>query len=1054
MKHLLRVIVLCAVFSFGGAVRAGHPPDLLFELKAPFALAPSNYVNFMERFGSADHAFYVGLCDPKTDWPYVLPGPLDDWAGSHAFAHHGDEWDEMNTLPIGFVIDKTSSLGRCDLTVKFAAVSPMNTPRLRVTVNGKIFEYQLSADGVTNALKGDLTGATTQAITVPFDALLLQPGYNEIALRSTSGSWCIFDSISLEVPPGFELAPSRPTVIRAVSGAPYAVSGNAATPATLRIEVFHKGAPGKLLVQPANAPSQEVLLQPGLQTLEVPTCQCSTGPTRLSVNGQVLFDRYVYLPAGPPVTPADYVDIFLGTGHSRWMFAPGPWMPFSMVKLSPDNQVESWCAGYEYSHEYIDCFSHLHEWTMAGLGMMPMAGPLRTHPGLDGSGYSSRIDKTGEQAGIGYYSVFLKDNAVQVDLTATTRAGLQRYTFASSGEAHVAIPFLLPNEYEMRVLSATVHRVSRKEIEGAIQTELPRVYDCDQRFDLHFVAQFSRSFDSMGGWQYPGGSNTTIMPGATRPAGETEPELFQNAKNLSMAGDCGAFVNFAIKPGDRVEVRTGISLVSVDNARRNLKEEVARPFGWDFGAVEQNQQRVWNDLFDRIEIETPDAREKTRFYSHLYRAFSGRNEFSDVNGQWLDAENRVQKVKDPRNPMLSSDAIWNTFWSLNPLMNLIAPEWSERWTKSELEMFDTCGWLSKGPTGLKYISVMVAEHEIPLMVAAWQGGLTNLDGEKILAAAVKMQTTLPQKIGTGRAGNENLKGYVKYNYVPSDGPDKGRVSNTYEYAYDDWCVAQLALALGHNDIAEKFLRRSRNWTNVFDPRTGFARPRKANGDWVKPFDPIRTRGFTEANAYQYTWFVPQDVPGLVTAMGRDRFIDRLNSAFERMEPLRFAAVTGHNGDYPINQNNETDMHAPWLFNWAGQPWLTQKWTRAVLDLYYGFNPADAYLGDDDQGQMAAWFVLTALGLYQTDGGCRVDPIYELSSPLYPKSVIHLSNGRTFTIEASDESPSNRYIQSATLNGAPFNQWWIRRADVLKGGTLVFELGSEPNKSWAAGCPLP
>jgi predicted alpha-1,2-mannosidase len=320
-----------------------------------------------------------------------------------------------------------------------------------------------------------------------------------------------------------------------------------------------------------------------------------------------------------------------------------------------------------------------------------------------------------------------------------------------------------------------------------------------------------------------------------------------------------------------------------------------------------------------------------------------------------------------------------------------------------------------------------------------------------------MQTSLPRRYPDGaRVGNEDLAGYLKYDYVPADGPDKGRTSCTLEYAYDDWCVGQLALALGHPDLAKQFLQRSQNWRNIFDPGTGFVRPRQADGKWVEPFDPYGAPGFVEGNAWQYTWFVPQDVPGLVRAMGPERFVSRLNEAFEIMAPTRFNAI-GYGKEHPINQGNEPDMQAPWLFNWAGQPWLSQKWTRAVLDSYYGYNPADAYLGDEDQGQMGAWFVLSALGLYQTDGGCRVDPIFEIGSPLYPKITLHFPaayGGKDFVIEARGATRENRYIQSASFNGRPWNQWWIRRRDVVAGGRLVLELGPAPNPGWAKGCPLP
>jgi predicted alpha-1,2-mannosidase len=1033
-----------------------------------FALAHGQYTNFIATFGSPDHAFYVGISNPQIEWPCILPGPFDRWAGSFYNSRNGNEWDQMNTLPIGFVLGQAPTSGQCLFTIAFCDANSQHPPRLRITINGVNFERDLLAGGSDKSLEGDFSMARPQTAQVSFPATLLKKGYNEIALRSIEGSWCLFDALQLDAPPGMTLAPTAQTVIRSITAPPYAVSHDGKERATVRVEAYCAGVEHNVNVQVGDAPAQTVELQSGLQALEIPApASKDLTRVRVSADGQLLGETDLDLRVSPPVTPSDYVDVFMGTAHSRWMIAPGPWMPFGMVKISPDNQPESWCSGYDYTHEYIDCFSHIHEWTMAGLGMMPTVGPLRTHPGLDGTGYSSRFDKSTEHGGIGFYDVFLKDSGIKVELTATTRASLQRYTFPASDEARVMIPFLVPNEYRTHVLSARVRRTGENEIEGSIQTDVPGPYGCDQNYTLHFVSQFDRRFEALSGWENQPGANVMIKPGRTwSEQGVNDwpgPKLFSNARELSMSGDCGAFVTFKTAEGEAIEVRTGISLVSIDNARENLKEELSRPCGWNFAAVVQNQRKAWNELFDRVEVETPNAREKTRFYSNIYRAFSGRNIWSDVNGQWVDPNGRVQKLRHPENVMLGCDALWTTFWNLNPLMNLMAPDWSGRWTKSELQLYEKCGWLAKGPAGLKYISVMVAEHEIPLMAAAYQAGISGLDPEEILAAAVKMQTSMPRSTpGGGKVGNENLAGYLKYGYVPVDGPLKGHPSNTFEYAYDDWTVAQLALALGHKELAMKFFERSQNWHNSFDIDTGFARPRRSDGEWRTPFSPMGEASgptdFTEANAWQYTWFVPQDVPGLIEAMGHDRFVNRLNGAFESMARARFNATTGINQDYQINQGNETCMHVSWLFNWAREPWLTEKWTHDILEAYYGYHPADAYLGDEDQGQMASWFVMCAMGLYQTDGGCRTDPIYELASPLYSKITIHLSrkyySGKTFTIEARNVSPENIYIQSATLNGQPLNQWWIRQRDVIKGGNLALTLGPEPNKDWAKDCPLP
>ncbi len=1074
-KTLLPVLLALAVcFSINAFSRVRAADNqCLWQIGTPdtndseFALARGDYAVFLQQFGRPDHAFYVGLSRPQTDWPCVLPGTVDGWAGNSLNARNGNEWDQMNTLPIGFVLYRLSTNGQCVFTINFCDASPRNPPRLRVTINGVIFERDLLPGGSAKSLRGNLTGAKPQAIRIEFPASLLKPGYNEIALRTTRGSWCLFDALRLETPDGFKLAPVTRTVIRSVAAAPYAVSSSKEAPATIRVEVFRKDSAGQLNVKIGGGKTRNVTLEAGLQTLEIPAPASRAGemtPIRFSADGELLYETSLALAASPPATPADYVDVFLGTEHSRWMIAPGPWMPFSMVKISPDNQPQSWCAGYQYSHEYIDCFSHIHEWTMAGLGMMPTVGPLRTHAGLDETGYSSRIDKASEHGGIGFYEVRLQDSGIKVELTATTRASLQRYTFPASDAARVLFPFLLPNEYEMHVLAASVRRAGSNEIEGDIRTDIPHIAlgIAIRATSTTFCILCPSSTVPLKPWAAGKIWAAPVSPSRwarARPAEEMNGwqggAVMTNRQELALSGDCGAFVTFKTSAGEKVEVRTGISLVNVEDARQNLEQELAKPFGWDFAAVVKSQRGAWNDIFDRVEIETPNAREKTRFYTNLYRALSGRNTWSDVNGDWVDPEGRVQQLADPDNVMLGCDALWTTFWNLNQVMNLLAPEWSARWVKSELQLYDKCGWLAKGPAGLQYLSIMVAEHEIPLVVAACQAGITGLDPERILAAAVKMQTSLPQNTpGGGRVGNEDLEAYLKYGYVPADGPLQGRASDTEEYSYDDWTVGQLALALGRKDVAETFLKRSQNWRNAFDETTGFARPRKENGEWVTPFDPYRTPGFTEGNAWQYTWFVPQDVPGLVKAMGRDRFISRLNEGFEQSAPVRF-----NGGSHAaVDQGNQPTMEVSWLFNWAGAPWLSQKWTRAILDAYYGYNPADAYLGDEDQGQMSAWFVMSAMGLFQTDGGCRVDPIYEIGSPLYPKITIRLSEryygGKTLVIEAHNASPANCYLQSATLNGKPLNRWWVRQSDLIKGGRLVLKLGSTPNKNWANGCPLP
>jgi predicted alpha-1,2-mannosidase len=291
-----------------------------------------------------------------------------------------------------------------------------------------------------------------------------------------------------------------------------------------------------------------------------------------------------------------------------------------------------------------------------------------------------------------------------------------------------------------------------------------------------------------------------------------------------------------------------------------------------------------------------------------------------------------------------------------------------------------------------------------------------------------------------------LPPYQKYGYIPAG---KGEVSNTLEYAYDDWALSQMAQTLGKHDDADYFMRRSENWRNIFDTVSGFIRPKNEAGAWIEPFDPYHTPGFVEGNAFNYTWFVPQNPHGLIEAMGRERFIARLDEAMEKSSRANFNAAGDDFSNYPINHGNETSMEVTALFNWAGAPWLTQKWVRAIQEQYYGVTPYDAYPGDEDLGQMSGWFVMSALGLFQLDGGCSQNPVYELTSPRYPKAVIRLDGkygrGQTFVIEAKNASKENKYIQKVELNGQPVNDFRIPQSEVLKGGHLTVEMGASPPK---------
>ena len=734
-------------------------------------------------------------------------------------------------------------------------------------------------------------------------------------------------------------------------------------------------------------------------------------------------------------TPADYVDTSMGVGHSRWMIAPGPWMPFSMVKLSPDNQNTCWQSGYQHTLETIGCMSHLHEWTMAGLGMMPTNGPLQTQVGDQlhpDEGYRSRIDKRSEQTPLGYYCVRLTDTDILLEATATTRCSLQRYTFPSDRDGRVMIDLQIPSEYNYQLRDVEMRQVSSTRIEGYSHQLTPNVWsnDADQDYTLHFVIEFDRPILRSGYW-----ANQQVFHGD-----------HLQGRDLQ---DAGFYVEFDTKAHPVVQVRTGISMVSVENAALNLETEVSRPCAWDFNKVVKLQRQAWNDLLGRVEIETPLLREKVRFYTNLYRSMC-RNCFSDVNGDWMAPDGRVRRFQDPAHEMaLGCDAFWNTFWNLNQVWNLITPEWSSRWVHSQLALYDACGWLAKGPAGMKYIPVMVGEHEIPQMVSAWQMGIRDFDGQKVLQAMIHQQTTPATRVPGGFAGNRDLLPYLRYHYVPYQ---LGRFSNSLEYSFDDWTVGQMARSLGDEATYRHFDERGAWWRNAINPANGYAHMRDTLGGWMPDFDPFRSGAndqYVEANAWQISYFVPQDVPGLVSVMGADAFVDRLDEGFRTSDVVRYNAPNEIYENYPVVQGNQQSMHFAFLFNWAGRPDLTQRWTRSILDRYYGYGKANAYLGDEDQGQMSAWFVMASMGLFQTDGGCRTEPIYEIASPLFPRVTIHLGGrygrGKDFVIEAHHTSAKNKYVRSATLNGRPLSTFHFPASELLQGGKLVLEMDSVPRR---------
>ncbi len=751
--------------------------------------------------------------------------------------------------------------------------------------------------------------------------------------------------------------------------------------------------------------------------------------------------------------PVDYVDPMIGTTEVRWMQYPGPSMPFSMVKLSPDNKEDGTHAGYNYATDNIAGFSHIHSWAMAGLLTMPVRGPLQTQPGRinqPDSGYRSRFDHASESASIGYYSVFLKDYGIKAELTSTNRTGFQRYTFPASNSSRILFDLKIPTEYPYEVDWASIKKVNDYEIEGFCKQQMFNWFaSLSNDYTIYFVAKLDKPMKSFGTWV-----NADIDSIASYNWGH---------------GDVGAFLNFNTKEGEVIQLKTAISFVSIEQARKNLQVE-SEPFGWDFNAVRQNARTEWAKILNRIEVEGGTEDERRKFYTNFYRAYCSRTTFSDVDGQYVDMCEQVQQVKDPSSPMLGSDAFWGAQWNLNQLWSLITPKHSNDWIRSFIEMSDKGGWLPNGPIGLEYCDIMVGNHEITLMNSAFQKGIRNFDVEKAYAAMKKLQTEqgIAHPCG-GLAGNRQLDIYKTLGYVPDGSnwsrfkvfgtPYEGPSSNTIDYAFDDWNVAQMAKALGKNEEYNYFIKRAYNYKNIFDSTIRYFRRKDKDGKWLEFYlsqsEAKNPRyswvGFVEGNAFQYNFFLPHDVNALVKMIGKDSFNARLTRGFEYGATMNFRQ---HGSPLPaVNHGNQPGMQSAYLYNYSGKPWLTQYWVREIMNKYYGLTPAHGWPGDEDEGQGGAWLVMSAIGLFEMDGGGAVKPVYEIGSPIFTKITIHLDEdyykGKTFVIEAPKSTDKNRYIQSASLNGKPLRSPWFYHSELVNGGKLVLDLGPKPNQRWGS-----
>ncbi len=750
----------------------------------------------------------------------------------------------------------------------------------------------------------------------------------------------------------------------------------------------------------------------------------------------------------------DYVNVFTGTSNSRWQLFPGATLPFGLVKLSPDNQGNVWTGGYEYTVGSISGFSHLHAMALSGLSVMPTTGNpyaaegwIKSFQGVsDGpyagiwtAGYRSRFKKETEHGSPGYYSVELMDYGVKAELTSTVRCGLMRFTYPTTTQAHLLLNFDFATEEKTEILETHFEKASPTEVSGYIKQKNGYA----PHYTVYFVMQLNTPITSADAWQGEAYKGSDTNYGTEW---REKNNVQKNVTAFDGKSKSGVMLNFTTTAGKPVVVRTGISMVGVDGARNNLKEEVSS-FGFDFDKVVKAAQAVWTNLLGKVDVYTSNENDKEKFYTNLYRTYTGKSVMNDADGKYVDACEKVQQLSSPGKAVYSSDALWGTQWDLTPVWTLLNPDIAQSWANAYLELADKGGWIPYAPVALSYSPIMGAQHQNSLLISAYQKGIRGFDAQNAYQHILHDYTTpgIDYPCG-GFAGNRHLKSYMDVGYVADEA---GPASNTMEYAYDDWAFAQFAKALDRQDVYQQFLKRSKSYKNIFDTASKYVRRRHSDGSWVADFDPYHFgtvggwngKGFMEGTAFQYSFFVPQDVPGMMNLMGRDSFIARLERGF--------AAGLFDLGNQPC-------LATPFLFSYAGKPWLTQKYSRFIASTMFDTSPYKGWTGEEDEGQMSALYVLLSLGLFEVDGGCAVKPYYNLSTPVFDKIIIHLDknfySGKTFTILTENNGVKNDYIQSALLNGKPINRAWIYHDEIVKGGVLQLILGAKPATTWGVQVP--
>jgi predicted alpha-1,2-mannosidase len=697
---------------------------------------------------------------------------------------------------------------------------------------------------------------------------------------------------------------------------------------------------------------------------------------------------------------------------------PGAIVPFGMVQVSPDTRIDTWdgCSGYHFSDTVIRGFSHTH---LAGTGcgclgdvlIVPTIGELHLEAGTPGNGYASRFAHSKEKATPGYYRVFLEDPAVTVEMTATARCGLHRYTFPATEHGHIVLD--LVSGVGNNPVEATVRIENDTTISGSRISE-----GWGGRRAVYFVMQFSKPFTSFGIER-----NQERLPATAREA---------TGRALK------AFVDYPAKAKESVLVKVGISGTGVEGARKNLAAEIA---GWDFDRVKAAAVQQWKELFDMVQVEGVDEKVRNTFYANLYLACQAPILFNDVDGSYRGLDQKNHSGAGFQN--YTTFSLWDTYRAEHPLLTLLQPGRVDDLVQSLLAEYRESGQHTTPiwPLWGNETWCMIGYHSVAVIVDAYLKGFRGFDAEAAYRAI--RDTAMQDRNG--------LKSYQELGYVAST-PRGEATSRTLEYAFDDWCLARMAEALGHSDDARLFYQRAANYRHLFDRTVGFFRGRKADGTWRSPFVVNALVGdeYTEADAWQYAFAVQQDLPGLIATYGGDAaFIQKLDALFTADSTIQtdIPDISGLVGQY--SQGDEQCHHVAYLYDYAGAPYKTQQRVRQIMDTLFDDTPA-GQCGNVDCGQMAAWYVFSALGFYPAnpDSG-----IYALGSPAVRKAVIHLDakkyGGRTFTVIAQNNTHKNVYIRSASLNGKPLERPWLTHAEITSGGTLTLAMGAIPNTQWGS-----